>query len=408
MERYLVGGAVRDTLLNLPVKEKDWVVIGKTPEEMLKAGYQQVGKDFPVFLDPNTSEEHALARVELKSGKGYHGFVCHTSPNVTLEEDLGRRDLTINAIAIDKNGKLIDPYHGQEDINDRLLRHVSDAFIEDPLRLLRVARFAARFAYLNFKIASETMLIMQNMTNEIKFLSPERIWKETERALKTFNPEIYFQVLRQCGALKILFKEIDILFNIPYFINGDTKINMGIHALMTLSEISKFTDNIGLRFAALCHDLDKGINYCDNNNVCLRKNHSKKLGVKLVETMCKRLRIPNLVSQLTQIAVKYHEVLHNILILSSYSIITLFDKIDVWRRPERLEQLILIAESDFRVRDNSSKKISYPQADFIRKAYRLVKNIHVRKVIEDGFIGSAINREIHKRREQVLSIWRNQ
>lgn len=257
MQIYLVGGAVRDGLLDIPVFDRDWVVVGATPAELLAMGYQQVGKDFPVFLNPETHEEYALARTERKSGQGYTGFTCYAAPDVTLEEDLLRRDLTINAIARSAEGELIDPYQGVADLQARVLRHVSDAFGEDPLRVLRVARFAARFAHLGFSIAGETLALMRRMAHsgELAALTAERVWKETEKALQSQSPQVYFQVLRDCGALAVLFPEIDALFGVPAPAKWHPEIDTGVHTLMTLAIAARLSPEVEVRFSALCHDL---------------------------------------------------------------------------------------------------------------------------------------------------------
>ena len=302
MKIYLVGGAVRDQLLNLPVKDRDWVVVGATPETLLQQGYQQVGKDFPVFLHPDTHEEYALARTERKSGSGYTGFTCYAAPDVTLEDDLQRRDLTINAIAYSAKGEYIDPYHGIDDIHAKLLRHVSDAFSEDPLRVLRVARFAARFAPLGFTIAPETMSLMQEMTNsgELNALTAERVWKETEKALHSQAPQVYFEILHQCGALKILFPEINALFGVPAPKKWHPEIDTGIHTMMVLAMASRLTDDIAVRFSALCHDLGKGVTPVEN----WPHHHGHgPAGVPLVEALCQRYRIPNQIRDLANITI---------------------------------------------------------------------------------------------------------
>lgn len=261
MKSYLVGGAVRDGLLGLPIKDRDWVVVGATPQQMLDAGYQQVGRDFPVFLHPDSHEEYALARTERKSGSGYTGFTCYAAPDVTLEQDLLRRDLTVNAMAQDADGSLIDPYGGRHDLQQRILRHVSPAFGEDPLRVLRVARFAARYAHLSFRIADETLALMREMTDagELAHLTPERVWKETESALGTRNPQVFFQTLRDCGALKVLFPEIDVLFGVPAPAKWHPEIDTGVHTLMTLTMAAMLSPELDVRFATLCHDLGKGL-----------------------------------------------------------------------------------------------------------------------------------------------------
>ncbi|CUX97144.1 multifunctional CCA addition/repair protein [Candidatus Hoaglandella endobia] len=404
MKKYLVGGAVRDKLLQLPVTERDWVVVGTTPQEMRAQGYQQVGKNFPVFLHPENREEYALARAERKVGHGYTGFVCHFSPEVTLEEDLLRRDLTINAIASDELGNLIDPYKGKQDICQRLLRHVSDAFSEDSLRLLRVARFAARFAHLNFRIAPATLSLMQNMTTELPLLSTERVWKETERALATRNPQVYFQVLRDCGALKILFPEIDELFFVPASKKLQPKINIGLHTLMRVSIAASLSEDIAVRFATLCHDLGKDIIPRD----LWSSYHSHgQTSVKLVEDLCQRIKVPNSLRDLAKIVVQYNELLHGAKYLTPKTLIKLFSALDVWRRPNRLEQIIIISDSDAR-RRLWFKKYRYIQGDFLRQAYRVATSISAYEVIAEGFSGAQISKELRLRRQRALAIWKLQ
>jgi len=285
VKTYLVGGAVRDALLKLPVKDRDWVVVGATPEAMLAQGFQQVGRDFPVFLHPHSREEYALARTERKSGNGYTGFVTWSAPDVTLEQDLQRRDLTINAIAQRENGELIDPFHGERDLQARLLRHVSDAFNEDPLRVLRVARFAARFAHLNFRIADETQALMRQMaaSGELSHLTAERVWKETEKALTSRNPQVYFQTLRDCGALEVLFPELDRLFGIPAPAKWHPEIDTGVHTLMTLTMAASLSDEIDVRFATLFHDVGKALTPPEK----WPSHHGHgAAGVPLVEALC--------------------------------------------------------------------------------------------------------------------------
>lgn len=404
MKKYLVGGAVRDSLLQLPVIERDWVVIGSTPQEMLAQGYQQVGKDFPVFLHPESREEYALARTERKSGQGYTGFTCYTSPEVTLEEDLRRRDLTINAIACDEEGNMVDPYQGQQDIRLRRLLHVSDAFREDPLRVLRVARFAARFAHLNFTIAPETLALMQQMTDELPLLAPERGWKETERALVTRNPQVYFQVLRDCGALKALFPEVDALFGVPAPIKWHPEIDTGIHTLMTVSVAALLSDDITVRFATLCHDLGKAL----TPRELWPSHHSHGLaGVKLVESLCQRLKVPNPLRDLAKIVAEYHDLLHSAKKLTPKTLIAFFNAIDVWRRPKRLEQMILTSEADARGRIGF-ENYPYPQGDFLRAAYRVASSVTARDVMADGFRGVKIGEELTQRRQCVLASWKRQ
>ncbi|AFP85776.1 tRNA nucleotidyltransferase/poly(A) polymerase [secondary endosymbiont of Heteropsylla cubana] len=401
MKKYLVGGAVRDSLLKLPIKERDWVVVGSTPEEMQKRGYQQVGKDFPVFLHPKSREEHALARTERKIGQGYTGFICHASQQVTLEEDLHRRDLTINAIACDDKGQLIDPYHGEKDLHHRWLRHISDAFGEDPLRVLRVARFAARFAYLNFRIAPETMKLMLKMTNELQFLSPERVWKETEQALSTYNPEIYFQILRECNALKVLFPELDALFDIPGSTKRNPKISAGIHTLMTASIAARLTDDIAVRFSAFCHDLGKTLT---SQEIWPKRPIHNLAGVKVVESLCQRLKVPHSIRNLAKIVVRYHDLLHTAKIFSSKTLIAFFSEIDAWRRPVRLEQIILSSKANALVRCKYNDH-GYFQEEFLRKAFRIAHSVKVQEILKEGFIGKKIGEELNRRRQQAIKRW---
>lgn len=406
MKSYLVGGAVRDTLLDLPVSERDWVVVGATPGQMLALGYQQVGRDFPVFLHPESKEEYALARTERKSGSGYTGFICHAAPDVTLEADLLRRDLTINAIAQTEEGELIDPYGGQYDLQQRLLRHVSPAFQEDPLRVLRVARFAARFAHLGFHIAEETLALMQFMTRtgELAFLTPERVWKETEKALITRSPQVYFQVLRDCGALAVLFPEIDNLYGVPAPAQWHPEIDSGVHTLMTLMIASRLTPEIDVRFATLCHDVGKALTPPE---LWPRHHGHGPAGVKLVEELCQRLRVPNALRDLAKLVAEYHDLVHTVTVLQPKTLMKLFDALDVWRKPERLEKLALTSEADARGRTGFEES-SYPQGDYLREAFIIASAVTSTAVIADGFQGIGIRDELHRRRVAALSEWKTQ
>ena len=397
MKRFLVGGAVRDDLLNLPVKDKDWVVTGATPEEMLALGYQQVGRDFPVFLHPQTREEHALARTERKSGNGYTGFVTWFAPDVTLEQDLQRRDLTINAIARDvESGALFDPYHGEADLQQRLLRHVSPAFNEDPLRVLRVARFAARFAHLGFRVADETMALMTQMASsgELAHLTAERVWKETENALLSQSPQVFFQVLRDCGALAVLFPEIDNLFGIPAPARWHPEIDTGIHTLMTLEMAATLSDEVDIRFAALFHDVGKALTPPEK----WPSHHGHGLaGVPLVEALCQRLRVPNHIRDLALIVTEFHDMVHTIERLSAEALVALFDRIDAWRKPHRVEQIALTSEADARGRAGLEHQ-PYPQGDYLRRAFTLAGSVPTKAVVEAGFKGAAVREELTRRR----------
>lgn len=404
MKIYLVGGAVRDGLLKLPVKDKDWVVVGATPQQMLDEGYEQVGKDFPVFLHPQSHEEYALARTERKSGQGYTGFTCYSAPDVTLEQDLLRRDLTINAIAQDENGELIDPYNGLADIKRRLLRHVSPAFNEDPLRVLRVARFAARYAHLNFQIAPETLALMRSMTDngEIAHLTAERVWKETENALTSRNPQVFFAVLRECGALKVLFPEIDALYGVPAPAKWHPEIDTGIHTLMTLSMAAQLSPAVDVRFATLCHDLGKGLT--PKEKWPSHHGHGPA-GVKLVEQLCARLRVPNEIRDLAKLVAEFHDLIHTFPILQPKTVIKLFDAIDAWRKPQRVEQIALTSEADARGRTGFEAS-DYPQGRMLRAAWVAAQSVTNKEVIEAGFSGPAIREELTKRRIKAVAAWK--
>jgi len=401
---YLVGGAVRDGLLGRPVTERDWVVVGATPEMLLQQGYQQVGRDFPVFLHPETKEEYALARTERKSGNGYTGFTCQATPDITLEEDLQRRDLTINAIAQDEDGQLIDPYDGQRDLQNRLLRHVSDAFSEDPLRVLRVARFAARYAHLGFLIAEETLNLMQAMTRngELDFLTPERVWKETEKALATQDPQVYFQVLRDCGALAVLFPEIDRLYGVPAPAQWHPEIDTGIHVMMSLAMAARLSPALDVRFATLCHDLGKGLTPPE---LWPRHHGHGPAGVPLVEALCQRLRVPNALRDLACLVAEYHDVVHTVQMLQPKTLLKLFDAIDVWRKPQRLEQLLLASEADARGRAGLEQQ-PYLQGDYLREAFIAASRITSAEVVAAGFQHAAIREELQRRRCAALEEWK--
>ncbi|MDY0925834.1 multifunctional CCA addition/repair protein [Pantoea trifolii] len=400
MKTFLVGGAVRDALLRLPVKDRDWVVVGATPDSMLAEGYQQVGRDFPVFLHPRSREEYALARTERKSGNGYTGFVTQFAPDVTLEQDLQRRDLTINAIAQSDSGELIDPYGGQRDLAQRQLRHVSAAFNEDPLRVLRVARFAARFAHLNFRIADETQALMREMaiSGELAHLTAERVWKETEKALLTRNPQVYFQVLRDCGALQALFPEIDNLYGIPAPIKWHPEIDTGIHALMTLAMSAALTDQLDVRFATLFHDVGKALTPPEK----WPSHHGHGLaGVPIVEALCQRLRVPNQVRDLALVVTEFHDVVHTIERQPADALIALFDRIDAWRKPDRVEKMALTSEADARGRAGL-ESMAYPQGDYLRLAFTLAQAVPTKDVVAAGFKGAEVREELTRRRVAVL------
>ncbi|MCY4043547.1 MAG: multifunctional CCA addition/repair protein [Cellvibrionales bacterium] len=394
MKTYLVGGAVRDKCLNLPVIDKDWVVVGSTPEQMLAKGFVQVGKDFPVFLHPKTKEEYALARQERKAGVGYTGFICDFAPTVTLEEDLLRRDLTINAMAESQDGDMIDPYQGQKDLERKQLRHVSPAFSEDPLRVLRVARFAARFANLGFTVAPETMALMQTMvqSNELKSISAERIWRETEKALTSNTPRVYFEVLRACGALKQLFPEIDALFGIPQTEKWHPEIDTGIHTLMVLDQIAKTSTNTSVRFAALVHDLGKGIT--PENILPSHRGHEKQ-GLPLVNRLSERLGVPKDAQQLALLVCEFHLHSHKAFELKPTTVFKLFKSLDVFRKPERLKHFLLVTTADATGR-KGFEEAEYPQAAYLQQCFDAIKTITIKDLGDHELKGPAIGEAIDR------------
>ena len=373
MHVYLVGGAVRDQLLGHPYHEKDYVVVGATPEHMLAQGYQPVGKDFPVFLHPETKDEYALARTERKSGHGYHGFEFYTDVSVTLEQDLIRRDLTINAMAMDQNGTLYDPYGGQRDLESRLLRHVSDAFAEDPLRVLRIARFAARYKTLGFKVADETLQLMKQLaeSGELQALTPERVWKETSRALMEPHADEYFEVLRACGALKVLFPEIDALYGIPQRPEYHPEIDCGIHTMMSLQQACKANYSLDVRFAVLVHDLGKALTPQEE---WPRHIMHEQRGIQPVTEVCDRLRVPTNTKQLAIVVCKEHLKCHQALTLKPGTLWRLLQRLDVLRRPERVEAFIQACECDSRGRLGLENR-DYPQSRYVLEAMELVRSI---------------------------------
>ena len=371
MKTYLVGGAVRDALLNLPIKERDWVVVGATPQALLDQGYQTVGKDFPVFLHPQSKEEYALARTERKTGVGYHGFDTRFSPDVTLEQDLLRRDLTINAIAQDPDDQtLIDPYGGAADLHAKKLRHVSPAFVEDPLRVLRVARFAARFAHLGFTVADETLTLMQQIiaNGELSTLQPERVWRETQLALCSSSPQVFIRVLRECGALKVVFPELDALFGVPQPERWHPEIDTGIHLLMVLEQAARLSADPVVRFAALMHDLGKGNTPKD---ILPRHIGHEFRGIPLVEGVCTRWRVPNEYRDLALICAAQHGKLHAVFSMRSDTLLEFLEKLDALRRPQRFEQFLLACEADARGRTGFEDQ-AYPQNAFLKQARAVV------------------------------------
>ncbi len=394
MITYLVGGAVRDKLLDYPVIEKDWVIVGATPKELLDKGFKQVGKDFPVFIHPKTGDEHALARTERKSGHGYYGFEVNFDSNVSLEEDLIRRDLTINAIAMTEDGRYIDPYGGKEDLEARILRHVSPAFSEDPLRVLRVARFAARYAHLGFTIAPETLKLMQEITSsgELRHLAGERVWKETYRAIGETSPEVYFETLKSCNALKDWFAELDALWGIPNPPQWHPEIDTGIHTMMVLKQSALLSDDPVTRFAALCHDLGKSES--PKETLPGHPGHEKR-GVPLVGKLCKRLKAPNEYTQLAKIASEFHLHMHRINELKATTIVKMLEKTDAFRKPDRFHQFIQVCEADYKGRTGFEQK-PYPQSRLMKSALAVCAEIEPRELISKGFTGQKLGQEIHR------------
>ncbi|VAW94121.1 CCA tRNA nucleotidyltransferase [hydrothermal vent metagenome] len=400
METFLVGGAVRDKLLGLTPKERDWVVVGATVEEMAARGYRLVGKDFPVFLHPESHEEYALARTERKTAPGYHGFSVHAAPDVTLEQDLLRRDLTVNAIAETPDGKLVDPFNGQRDLHDRILRHVSPAFVEDPVRILRVARFAARFTHLGFRIADETMQLMREMVKagEIDALVAERVWAETERALRTDSPAHYFEVLRDCSALARLLPEVDRLFGVPQPEKHHPEIDTGVHTMLVLTQAARLSPEPTVRFAALVHDLGKGTT---PKQEWPRHIAHETRGVPLVKALCKRLRIPNHFRDLALLVTEFHLHYHRAAELRPETLLKLLRRTDALRRAERFEQFILACEADSRGRWGL-EDAHFAQPDILRRVRNAAAAVDSRELCEQGLAGKALGEALQVRQLEAI------
>ncbi len=401
MQIYLVGGAVRDHLLNLEVHDQDWVVVGSSPEKMLAAGFSAVGKDFPVFLHPKTKQEHALARTERKNGVGYTGFDCYFAADVTLEEDLLRRDLTINAMAQDSQGQIIDPYGGQKDLEQRLLRHVSDAFIEDPLRVLRVARFAAKLAHLGFRVAPETLALMKKLSasGELAHLTAERVWQEWHKSLATQNPDVFLGVLRECGALKVVLPELDCLFGVPQPAKWHPEIDTGVHTLMVAKQAARLSSSLPVRFAAQVHDLGKGVT--PQSEWPSHKMHCHT-GLNIIQTLCERVKVPNEFKDLALLVCEQHSNVHRALELKPATILKILNKLDAWRKPERFKELLLCCQADHAGRLGLENQ-PYPQKSQFERAYHVALRIEVQDVIRAGFQGPAIRQELDKRRVKAIA-----
>ena len=400
MHILLVGGAVRDKLMHYPVGDCDWVVVGATPAQMQTLGYTPVGKDFPVFLHPDTKEEYALARTERKTAPGYSGFQFHCAPDITLEQDLIRRDLTINAMAEHADGSLIDPYNGQQDIKDKKLRHVSNAFAEDPVRILRVARFAARYHHLGFTVADETAQLMRSMVDsgEVDHLVAERVWKEMSRALAEQSPQIFIQVLRQCGALARIMPELDCLFGVPQPAKYHPEIDCGLHALMVLKQVSILTPNVNVRLACLLHDLGKGTTPAEI--LPSHRGHEMR-SLPLVEQLCQRLAVPKDARELALKVAEYHTSVHRIRDLDAAARYHILKSLDAFRRPEKFEQLLLACIADARGR-SGFEHTNYPQADIFRSSLKACNSVLVADIISAGFKGKAVGDELDRRRIKVI------
>ena len=393
---YLVGGAVRDGLLGRPAAERDWVVVGADPEEMLRRGFTLVGRDFPVFLHPRTHEEYALARTERKTGPGYRGFKVHAGPGVRLEDDLLRRDLTVNAMAQTPDGRIIDPYGGQKDLEARRLRHVSAAFAEDPVRILRIARFAARYRSYGFEIAPETMELMRSMVNggEMDHLAPERVWQETHKALGEEHPGRYFQVLRDCGALARWFPEVEALFGVPQPERWHPEIDTGVHTLMALDQAARLGPDPLMRFAVLVHDLGKGLT--PKEKLPSHPGH-EAAGVPLVDRLCERLKAPAAYRDLGRLTAQYHLHVHRVDELKASTLVDCFSKLDLWRRPERLPPFLQACEADARGRTGFEEH-PYPQAARFRQAFEVAQAVKPGDLSELGMSGPALGEALRRQR----------
>ena len=403
MQIYQVGGAVRDELLGTEVKDRDWVVVGATPDQMTALGYKAVGRDFPVFIHPRTGEEYALARTERKTGPGYRGFVFDTSQQITLEQDLQRRDITINAIAKDENGTLIDPFNGRKDLEQKVIRHVSDAFVEDPLRVLRVARFAAQFGFI---IVAETWALLREIsaTNELQTVAPERVWTETEKALRTARPRCYFETLRECGALRVLFPEIDNLFGVPQPERQHPEIDSGVHTLMVLEQATDLSADTEVRFAALVHDLGKAT----TPQELLPSHHGHETrGVELINELCDRLHIPNRYRDLACLTSRYHLNCHRVHELRPAVALGTLEGLDAFRRPERFDRFLLACEADARGRKGKELE-DYPQAGLFRKYRDACLAIDTKSADFNGLKGPQIAERLRARRIEAIRKFKKQ
>ena len=398
---FIVGGAVRDRLLDRAVTDRDWVVVGTTPEAMLDRGFRQVGADFPVFLHPESGEEYALARTERKHGRGYHGFVVHAEPDVTLAQDLERRDLTINAMAMTEDGTLVDPFDGQSDLVARRLRHVGPAFVEDPLRVLRVARFAAQLADHGFTVAEETGNLMRRMSEsgELADLTAERVWTETAKALSTAHPARYFEVLREVGALAVVFPEVDALFGVPQPVEHHPEVDTGLHTLLVLEAAAALSDSVAVRFAAVCHDLGKALTPPEEWPSHI--GHEAR-GVAPARALCERLRTPKAVRELVELATETHGRIHKACEMRPATLVDLIDRLDGLRRPERFHDALLVTKADSRGRPGREDD-PFPEAEWLEAARRAMADISPRPLVEQGYRGAEIGHRLRQERIRAVT-----
>lgn len=406
MKIYLVGGAIRDELLNLPIGEKDYVVVGGSEKEMLEKKFIKVGKDFPVFIEPNTKEEYALARTEKKVSTGYYGFVCDASSDVTLEEDLKRRDLTINAMAKDENGNIIDPYNGRDDLKNKVLKHISEAFVEDPIRILRVARFKAKLHHLGFNIAPQTLNLMKEMVKqgELNEVTKERVWLEFSKALSYKSPQEFFIALRQCGALKIIFPALDNLWGIPQNKERHNGMCAGDHTMESLKESVNLTNEIDVRFAVLCHDLGKALTDYDKIHF-VHTNHDE-LGVKPIKDWCNENTVPKNFRDLAICVTRFHVKLFNIFNKPEI-ILEILEGIDAFRKPERIKKFVIACLADLKGisvnKGNSEYALEYKQGTMLEKAYDEIKKIDTSNLQAQNLQGEDFARELKKLRLRAIS-----
>jgi len=403
MKYYLVGGAVRDELLGIPVVDRDWVVVGSTPDAMLAAGFKSVGKDFPVFLHPQTHEEYALARVERKTGPGYHGFEFTTDSSVTLEEDLSRRDLTINAMAKRESGELVDPFNGKQDLQERYLRHVSPAFMEDPVRVLRVAKFMARLSHLEFTVAEDTLTLMKSMVEqgEVSNLVAERVWREMQGALQAKRPGAFIETLRQCNALHVILPEVDALFGVPQPERWHPEIDCGIHTLMVLQQSANLSTSVDVRFAALCHDLGKATTPTD----VLPSHHGhEERGAKITAKLCERLRVPKRARDLAVITARHHTHSHKACQLNASTLTRLFQSLDIVRKPDRFREFLIVCEADAKGRLGLENK-PYPQAEYLNKAAEVFCSIDAGSIAKQTSNPKHIAQAITEARVKAIKLW---